>query len=38
MRSDLVRRRFAHLGTCQVEPHSRQVLVYSCGCHGKRMP
>ena len=37
MRNDLVRRRLAHLGTCQVYPHSAQVLVYSVGCHGNRM-
>jgi hypothetical protein len=37
MRSDLARCRLAHLGTCQAQPHSAQVLVYSVGCHGNRM-
>lgn len=37
MRNDLARRRLAHLGTCQVYPHSAQVLVYAFGCHGNGM-
>jgi len=35
--TNLLRHRLADLGTCQVEPHWAQVLVYSCGCHGNRM-
>jgi hypothetical protein len=34
---DLMRRRAAHFGTRQVQPHSAQVRTYSCGCHGNRM-
>jgi hypothetical protein len=34
---DRARRRAAHLGTRQVQPHSAQVRAYTCGCHGNRM-
>src|SRR5215469_4099244 len=30
-------RRAAHRGTCQLYPHSVHVLVYSDGCHGRRI-
>jgi hypothetical protein len=34
---DRTRRRAAHLGTRQVQPHSAHVRAYTCGCHGNRM-
>jgi hypothetical protein len=34
--TNLLRHCLADVGTCQVEPHWAQVLVYACGCLGNR--